>query len=187
MVILKVQRTLVLHEVSKNVDHETSMIVGTKDTQKKILVKVHRTLALQVHRMLLERWYWKFTQDVATESSQWKFTEHCYWRFTERWYWRFTERLYWRFISEHCTCEKETKFQRSFTWSFNVSSTWAFNWSFWCWESYPVKFLTLILIVSSKVSDLEKVSSKVSTSSGEVRYMLVGESSQAEDVDGFWW
>ena len=48
-----------------------------------------------------------------------------------------------------------------------------------------MKFLTLILIVSSKVSYLEKVSSKVSTSSGEVRYMLVGESSQAEDVDGF--
>jgi hypothetical protein len=46
-----------------------------------------------------------------------------------------------------------------------------------------VKFLTLILKVSSKVSDLEKVPSKVSTSSGEVRYMLVGESSQAEDVD----
>ena len=46
-----------------------------------------------------------------------------------------------------------------------------------------MKFLTLILIVSSKVSDLEKVPSKVSTSSGEVRYMLVGESSQAEDVD----
>ena len=46
-----------------------------------------------------------------------------------------------------------------------------------------MKFLTLILKVSSKVSDLEKVPSKVSTSSGEVRYMLVGESSQAEDVD----
>jgi hypothetical protein len=46
-----------------------------------------------------------------------------------------------------------------------------------------VKFLTLILKVSSKVSDLEKVPSKVSTSSGEVRYMLVGESSQVEDVD----
>ena len=46
-----------------------------------------------------------------------------------------------------------------------------------------MKFLTLILKVSSKVSDLEKVPSKVSTSSGEVRYMLVDESSQAEDVD----
>ena len=45
-----------------------------------------------------------------------------------------------------------------------------------------MKFLTLILKVSSKVSDLEKVPSKVSTSSGEVRY-IVGESSQAEDVD----
>ena len=37
--------------------------------------------------------------------------------------------------------------------------------------------------LSSEVSDLEKVPSKVSTSSGEVRYMLVGESSQVEDVD----
>ena len=46
-----------------------------------------------------------------------------------------------------------------------------------------MKFLTLILKVSSKVSNLEKVPSKVSTSSGEVRYMLVGESSQAEGVD----
>ena len=45
-----------------------------------------------------------------------------------------------------------------------------------------MKFLTLILKVSSKVSDLEKVPSKVSTSSGDVRY-IVGESSQAEDVD----
>ena len=45
-----------------------------------------------------------------------------------------------------------------------------------------MKFLTLILKVSSKVSDLEKVPSKVSTNSGEVRY-IVGESSQAEDVD----
>ena len=34
MVILKVQRTLVLHEVSKNIDNETSMNVGTKGTQK---------------------------------------------------------------------------------------------------------------------------------------------------------
>ena len=34
MVILKVQRTLVLHEVSKNVDNETSMNVGTIGTQK---------------------------------------------------------------------------------------------------------------------------------------------------------
>ena len=33
MVILKVQRTLVLHEVSKNVDNETSMNVGTIGTQ----------------------------------------------------------------------------------------------------------------------------------------------------------
>ena len=36
---------------------------------------------------------------------------------------------------------------------------------------------------SGKISDHEKVSSKVSTSSGEVLYTLVGESSQAEDMD----
>ena len=35
MVILKVQRKLVLHDVSKNVDNETSMNVGTIGTQKK--------------------------------------------------------------------------------------------------------------------------------------------------------
>ena len=40
-----------------------------------------------------------------------------------------------------------------------------------------------VLESSGEISDHEKVSSKVSTSSGEVRYVLVGESSQAEDVD----